>query len=273
MKPAAFKAMLAAAKDIVRHADEPFTSEYLDPFTVHWARDVVAFNPARVLAPSQAKVLRIFEADQTAGFSVPQIREFTGIVGPALLSTMTLMKNAGLVFQLFQWGRSRYFASQAALEAGRPAFEANELAYREKRTVVKPRPQKFTYDKAPSAPPLLKIPTLKAWAKTRTVVAPAPKPPKPAKPPKPPKHEKPPKKPHLGRGGGGAFNPDNAVKIPKKTLLHSGVAFIPDHIKVQVIPTGQDMRYRVDPKDVKGGFADEWARARQVGHLRTGEES
>lgn len=265
MKQPAFKAMLAAAKDIVRCADEGAAERGdIDDLTVQWARDVVAFNPDRMLAPSQAKVLAAF-TDPMAGLAVPEIRLRTGIMGPALLTSLTLMKNAKLLFQLFQWGRSRYFLSQAALEAGRPAFEADELAFRERRNVVKERPQKATYDRPPVPPPLRQAP------KPAHVVA--PKPPKPEKPPKPPKPPKPVKKPHLGRGGGGAFNPDTPVKIPKPTVLHSGAAFVPDHVKVQVIPTGVDTRFTVDPKEIKGGFVDEWQRARQVGHLRTGEES
>lgn len=252
--------MLAAAKDIVRQANDGLDA--LDPLTVQWARDVVAFNPARVLAPSQAKVLSAFEADPMKGLSVPQIREHTGIMGPALLTIMTLMKNAGLVFQLFQWGRSRYFASQAALEAGRPAFEADELAFRARRTVIKERPQVFTYDKPP-VPRLPPMPRPKYVALPKP--APTPKPPKPPKEPKPPKVPKP-KKINLERAKNQAFNP--TVVIPKPTVLHSGKAFVPDHVQVQKIPTSLDTRFTVDPATIKGGFADEWQRARKVGHLR-----
>lgn len=268
MKPAVFKQVLAAARDIVRHAD---TGATLDPLTVEWARSLLASNPerARLLGPSQAKVLAVFETDPMAGLSVADIRTATGMVGPALLTTMTGLKNAKLLFQLFQWGRSRYFLSEEAMEAGRPAFEADEQAFRESRTTapVKIRPQLETYDRPPTPPPLRQAP------RPAQIVVPAPaKPAKPPKPPKPEKPPKPPKKPHLGRGGGGAFNPDTPVKIPRPTVLHSGKAFIPDHVKVQVIPAGVDTRFTVDPKEIKGGFADEWQRARQVGHLR-GEKS
>lgn len=71
--------------------------------------------------------------------------------------------------------------------------------------------------------------------------------------------------PHPTRGD--LASPKPAVPgVVAKTAKPSGPVIVPEGVRVTVCPAGQDMRYRVDPKQPVegGGFLAEW-RARRAG--------
>lgn len=238
-----FKAMMAAAIDIVRQDDDQQGNRdalpllALDKLTVQWARDLIAGNSkVRMHAtPLMDKLNALYDSDPMVGLTVPEICRALERPTSTVCGMLYKLGKEGKSFGLIERGHSRYYATEAARQVAKPAFEAARQARAAKRR------------KKPKGP---KIPTLKAMKPPQEPRMPSPKIPKP-------------KVINLARREATPFNPTDELKVkprsPVRSVFHSGDAFIPKHVKVQVIPTAPS-RYAVTaPAD---GFLAEFKRLR-----------
>lgn len=259
MKKEQFERMMRAAADIVAKAE---TGGQLDPHTVLWARFLVTNNPIRFRgSPLQDEIACLYTEDPSIGLTAAQIQQRLGHGGPSELTAIDCMRRTGRLIKL-NWPKfSEYFISETAADAARPAFEERRRAWVEGRLLKpKPEPKPKIPRLAKTRPPRVKQavlvePQTSRWngAQDKT------------KPERPPRIDLEPKRT--------AFNPNDAAKsrrtleaaavtiAPRKTLLHSGEAFRPAHVQVQVIPHAVDTRYQGEaPGD--DSFSAEWKRLR-----------
>lgn len=228
------KRTLEAARDIVQHADNPITTMCLDPLTVQWARELLTVNkPKPRIAPAREKLMALYDADLLASWTTKAIAEATSRDVKKVREMCNTLAHEGILFQLGGGQRNtrtagiaRFFCSAMARELARPAYEAALAAAKKPPRV--PRP--------PRAERPLKIPRLAKERKPRI---------------------------NLARRETTSFNPTDELKVkpraPVRSVFHSGEAFIPDHVKVQVIET-KPSRYAVTaPAD---GFLAEFKRLR-----------
>lgn len=224
--------MLAAAQDIVHHADDPAVP--LDPLTVQWARDMLALQPRRPCpAPIRDQMLALWDADLLAGFTPVQLAEQTDRPVKKVRELCVYLAKEGRLFQLgggvgnrFTRGRATYFVSDLAREQARPAFEAE--------TARTQKPPKVPRVPKAERPP--KIPRLATTRKPRV---------------------------NLARKETTPFNPTDGAKRaprPRAPSAPSGEAVNPHNIQPTICPGYQDRRYEVAlPAE---GFVSEWQRLR-----------
>lgn len=220
--------MLAAARDIIRIA-EAVDAALLDPLTVQWARDLIAFNP-HFLQPSplQDAIEALWDEDPTKGMTSPEV---VAIVGHPKV-TQTTLSHMVRNHRLAVWRAGRlgtYFLTERA----RDAAVARAPSPKEPQPLRIPRikvadliPQEFEMPK----------PKIDLARRETTAFNPADE-----------------------LLGAGAIARSRAVKAPP------GPAITPKHIKVQVIPTGKDHRFSVNLPAGAGEFGQEWARLRGEG--------
>lgn len=196
---------------------------------------------AGVLAGAPLKGMTCREVANEAGFKI-------GLVSTALCG---MVKSEG-AYVIKLPGRSRYFPTAMALEEGRDHVLAEEAARTRLRVKRPPgRPPKVRTPIPPKPPKEPRPPKVRAEKAPKAIT------------PKPPKPEKP--KPFkvktvidMARNAVTGFKP----KLPSVRQSVFEV-HIPDHVKVQELPSGRDMRY-VATGTGEAGFMDEWRRMRST---------
>jgi hypothetical protein len=210
-------------------------------------------------SPTQDAICEALAAGPELGMTLVEIREATGRKAQQTANTLKFMLGAGTLFWVKAKPRSRYFLTEAAAEAARPAVLAAEKALRlEKRRASIKRHQESRRERRAADPNR-----------------------KPPGRPRKTAQEKAATTKHKAEGGhcwkrvpAQASAAEMPLLVPssapRKVRAPAGppVVIWPEHVKVKESPPKKDMRFAPDE-----GFVGEFVKAGIGRYLKTQEES
>lgn len=215
------------ANELLRMHDEAGT-DFVDWVKTWASRYAIERLVSTRPMTNRLPILEALAQAPLGGLTCRQLSEMTGIRAPLVSTALCGIVESEAAYVIKIPGRSRYFPTAMAMEAGRHVVESEEALRGASRIKVpaQPREKKLKAPKAERPPK-------------------APKARKPPKPPKPKKHQ--------------AFRVREATVViakPKLPKLNESV-FIPPHVTVQQLPHGLDTRYTATGTG-EGGFLAEW---------------
>lgn len=232
MKKSDFDKMMTAARDIAAQPD----LSTLDPFTLQWARDLIAFNPVRpYLSPLQDKVCALWDDDPMGSLTSLDIQQRLRMSADKVHTTLhSMVYRSGRLFHIRTGRSGLYFVNPQARDA---ALEAH-----------KKTPKPLRIPRIKGHPPK----ELRMAARVKPTIDLA-------------RRETTPFNPADELLGPGAIARSRAVKAPQ------GPAVVPPGLKVQRCVSSADTRYTPTLPPGGGEFSRQWEIARQRGHLRDEE--